>query len=325
MTTTQITSDAVARQAVSAQPKSHHDQKRANRRRTHITAYLLLAPALTVFLLFMLIPVLLTVLLSLFDWNGIQLRTLDFAGLTNYTTMFKDEVFWQALRNNMVFIGLGMTGAVALGLFVAVLLEQNLRGSNFFRGMFFLPTVLSLVVIGIVFTFLLSPEFGIVKPMLGAIGIHAPALLGDPTWALYTLVGIEIWRSFGFAMFLFVAGLKAMDHHLVEAARIDGATAWQVFRHVTWPQLRPVTLMVATLVGIGMLKLFDLVYVMTNGGPLHATEVLNTHSFYNAFSFNRVGYGATIAVVLLFITFLFTIVRFRVLPDQRREVKAEVN
>jgi ABC-type sugar transport system permease subunit len=210
---------------------------------------------------------------------------------------------------------------VALGLLVAVLLERNLRGSAFFRGVFYLPTVLSTVVIGIVFTFLLSPVFGIIKPLLAIVGIHAdaPALLGDPHAALLTLIGVETWRSFGFAMFLFVAGLKSLDENLIEAARLDGATGWQAFWYVTFPQLRPVTLMVATLVGIGMLKLFDLVFVMTGGGPQHATEVLNTFSYYQGFQYNSVGYGSTIAVVLLFITFALTILRFKILPDERAD------
>jgi len=291
-----------------------------HRRREALAAYLLLAPAMLAFLLFMLIPVILSFLLSFYKWSGISLTSLKFVGLDNYTKMLNDDVFWTALKNNMVFIVLGMTAAVVLGLVVAVLLEQSFRGSIFFRGLYFLPTVLSIVVIGIVFTFLLSPVFGIIKPLLALVGVEAdPAPLGDPNQVLYVLIGVETWRNFGFAMFLFVAGLKALDHNLVEAARLDGATGWQTFWHVTLPQLRPVTLMVATLVGIGMLKLFDLVYVMTGGGPSHATEVLNTFSYQQGFQFNQVGYGATIAVVLLFVTFLLTIVRFKVLPDERGE------
>ncbi len=297
-------------------------QRVHQRRGNNLAAYLLLAPAMITFLLFMLIPMVLTFCLSFFNWSGISLSRLEFTGLSNYSKMLGDDVFWQALQNNMIFIGLGMTAAVVLGLFAAVLLEQNFRGSNFFRGLFFLPTVLSIVVIGIVFTFLLSPVFGVLKPLLALVGVDAdPAPLGDPQAALYTLIGVETWRSFGFAMFLFVAGLKALDFNLVEAARLDGANGWQTFWHVTLPQLRPVTLMVATLVGIGMLKLFDLVYVMTGGGPQHATEVLNTASYYQAFQFNQVGYGATFAVVLLFITFMLTVLRFKVLPDERREAR----
>jgi ABC-type sugar transport system permease subunit len=293
--------------------------------REALTAYGLLTPALIAFVLFMLVPMILTFALSFFRWSGISFSSLEFIGLDNYERLFTDDVFWLSLKNNMIFIVLGTAAVVMLGLFVAVMLEQGFPGSNFFRGVFFLPTVLSLVVIGIVFGFLLSPQFGILGPILSFFGVDAaPDLLGNPASALYTLIGIETWRSFGFAMFLFVAGLKALDHHLVEAARIDGASSWQIFWHITLPQLRPVTLMVSTLIGIGMLKLFDIIYVMTLGGPQHATEVLNTYSYFEAFSFNNVGYGATIAVVLLVITFVLTIVRFKVVPDERREKTREV-
>jgi ABC-type sugar transport system permease subunit len=294
---------------------------RRRRRREALSAYAMIAPALGAFVLFMAIPMLLTLTLSFFNWSGISFGSLDFAGLSNYRKMLQDEVFWQALSNNGIFILVGMTASVGLGMFVAVLLERGLKGSSFFRGLFYLPTVLSTVVIGIVFTFLLSPVFGIINPILSGLGIDAKvALLGDPGAALWTLIGVETWRMFGFAMFLFVAGLKSLDENLNEAAAIDGASGWQAFWHVTFPQLRPVTLMVATLVGISMLKLFDLVYVMTGGGPQHATEVLNTMSYYQGFQYNSVGYGSTIAVVLLFITFGLTLLRFKVLPDERPDM-----
>ena len=292
------------------------------RRHEALAAYLLVAPAMIAFLAFLFIPLLLTVGLSFVDWSGITLNSIEWSGVSNYTRLFQDSLFWQSLWNNMIFLAIGTTLIVALGLFVAVLLEQELPGSKFFRGVFFVPTVLSLVVVGVVFSFLLDPTFGVLKPTLDAVGIQAtPAPLADPGQVLYTLIGLEVWRAFGFGMFLFVAGLKVLDQHLSEAARIDGASGWQVFWHVTLPQLRPVTLMVATLVGIGMLRLFDIVYVMTLGGPDHASEVLNTYSYAEAFQYSYIGYGSTVAVVMLFITFLFTIVRFKAIPDERREAR----
>lgn len=289
---------------------------RRRRRNEAMVAYALLTPALLAFLFFMAIPMLLTLVISLFDWTGISFESLDFVGLGNYRDLFQDPQFWGALRNNALFIVVGMTGAVALGMFLAVRLERDLPGSSFFRGLFFMPTVLSTVVIAIVFTFLFSPVFGIVTPILRLFGVEFnQGLLGDPSTALYTIIAVEMWRAFGFAMFLFVAGLKGLDYNLVEAARLDGANNMQVFWRITFPILRPVTLLVATLVGIQTLKLFDLVYVMTGGGPNHASEVFTTFSYTEAFNYNNVGYGSAIAVMLLVITFALTILRFGVLPD----------
>lgn len=291
------------------------DRRRRDQREEMI-AYIFIAPALITFVLFMAVPMLLTLVISLFNWSGISLGSLSFIGIGNYDRLVHDPIFWGALRNNMVFIVLGMSASVALGLFLAVRLERNLPGSNFFRGVFFLPTVLSTVVIGIVFTFLLSPVFGVLKPLFALVGItFDQGLLGQPATALYTIIGVETWRAFGFAMFLFVAGLKSLDASLHEAARLDGANDRQVFWMVTFPQLRPVTLLVATLVGIQTLKLFDLVYVMTGGGPRNASEVLTTFSYTQAFNYNEVGYGSAIAVMLLVVTFILTIVRFKLLPD----------
>ena len=315
--TTQLTRPrAEAGSAGTAQTRPQSADLRRRRRNEAIVAYIFIAPAALTFAVFMALPMLLTAVLSFFDWSGISLGSLEFAGFDNYVKLAQDPVFGQSLGNNFIFIVLGMGISVALGLFVAVLLERNLPGSSFFRGVFFLPTVLSTVVIGIVFTFLISPVFGVIRPVLALVGIDFEvALLGDPNTALYTIIAVEIWRAFGFAMFLFVAGLKSLDENLDEAARLDGASSSQVFWHITFPQLRPVTLLVSTLVGIQMLKLFDLVFVMTGGGPQNASEVLTTFLYKQGFNFNEVGYGSAIAVILLIITFALTLIRFKLFPD----------
>jgi ABC-type sugar transport system permease subunit len=202
-----------------------------------------------------------------------------------------------------------------LGLTLAVLLEQGLRGSNFFRGVFFIPTVMSFVVVGIVFMLLLSPELGLVNPLLR--GVHLGGLqrawLGERATALPTVIGVDVWKNFGLSMFLFVAGLKSIPREYYEAASIDGANAWQRFWSITLPALRPVTAVVVTLASINTLKLFDLVYVMTAGGPNHSSEVLTTWMYQQGFKFNNMGYGSAIAVVLLIVTFILTAIQFTVL------------
>lgn len=278
-----------------------------------LTAYAFVFPAVFFYIVFLAVPTLGTVAISFFDWAGISFADMRFVGLDNYAGLANDEVFFTALLHNIMFILAGTTLIVVIGMALAVLLEQELPGSRLFRGIFFIPSVTSLVVVGIVFTLLLSPELGVVNPLLTAIGLGdwTRAWLGDPVTALPSVIAADVWRSFGLAMFIFVAGLKGIDLELYEAARVDGATAWQQFRRITLPLLRPVTVTVILLVSIQSLKLFDLVYVMTNGGPSHASEVLSTWTYYQGFTFNRMGYASSISVTLLLITVGIGILQLR--------------
>jgi len=280
--------------------------------------YLFVLPALFFYTVFLALPILGTVLISLLNWSGISLNDIQWAGLANYGALAQDHIFWQALRHNLIFILTGASAIVVVGLFLAVLLENGLPGSNFFRGAFFIPTVMSMVVVGIVFMLILSPELGLINPMLRRVGLDSwtRAWLGDPRTALGTIVAADVWKNFGFAMFLFVAGLKNIDSELYEAASIDGSNAWQSFWRITMPVLWPVTTLVIVLISINTLKLFDLVYVMTHGGPNHASEVLTTWMYFQGFMFNNMGYGSAIAVVLLTVTFVLTLVQFRVLSRE---------
>lgn len=278
-----------------------------------VEMYLFVLPALVFYLLFLGLPIVGVLIISLLDWSGLSLNDITFVGFANYQAMTQDQVFWQALLHNVIFIGVGASAMVVLGLALAVLLELGLKGSNFFRGVFFIPTIMSLVVVGIVFVLMLSPELGLVNPLLRSAGLGSltRAWLGEPTTALPTVIGVDVWKNFGLAMFLFVAGLKGIPEEYYEAASIDGATAWQRFLDITLPSLRPVTAVVICLTSINTLKLFDLVYVMTAGGPNHASQVLTTWMYTQGFMFNNMGYGSALAVVLLLITFVITIIQFK--------------
>lgn len=297
------------------QAKSRHPKRRQN---TWLP-YLFIAPAFVFYVLFLALPIVGTVVISLFTWTGISFNTLRFAGLSNYAALLQDPIFWQALLHNAYFIAGGMGSVVIVGLLLAVLLEQDLPGSSFFRGLFFVPTIMSLVVVGIVFSLILSPEFGLVNPLLRGLGLgrFAAAWLGNPSTALPTVIVVNTWQSFGLGMFLFVAGLKSIDAELYEAARIDGATPWQSFWRITMPLLWPVTTLVIILTSINILKLFDLVYVMTSGGPNYASEVLTTYMYSQGFEFNRMGYGSALAVVILLLTLLFTLLQAKVFSGER--------
>lgn len=280
-----------------------------------VIPYLFILPALFFYTVFLALPILGTVFISLLNWSGISLNDVQWAGFSNYMLLAEDRIFWQALLHNLIFIVTGTSSIVIMGLMLAVLLERGLPGSNFFRGAFFIPTVMSMVVVGIVFMLILSPELGLINPMLRRVGLGnlAHAWLGDPRTALGTIVAADVWKNFGFAMFLFVAGLKSIDTELYEAAAIDGSNAWQSFWRITMPVLWPVTTLVIILISIGTLKLFDLVYVMTHGGPNHASEVLTTWMYFQGFMYNNMGYGSAIAVVLLTVTLILTLFQFRVL------------
>lgn len=281
--------------------------------------YAFILPALIPYVVFLALPIVGSIALSFFNWTGISFNNIEFAGLQNYQLLMEDEVFWKAITHNLYFILGGVTGIVAVALTLAVLLEQHLPFSSFFRGMFFVPTTTSLVVVGIVFMLILSPELGLVNPLLRQIGLGslARAWLGDPDTVMPTIIAVDIWKNFGLSMFLFVAGLKGIDAELYDAAKIDGATPWQTFWRVTMPVLWPVTALVIVLTSIGTLKLFDLVYVMTAGGPNYASEVLTTWMYTQGFRYSKMGYGSAIGVVLLVLTLVLSLIQLRVFAMTR--------
>ncbi|MBV7338802.1 sugar ABC transporter permease [Chloroflexi bacterium TSY] len=283
--------------------------------------YAFILPALIFYTIFLAIPIVGTVFISLLDWSGLSLNDIKWAGIRNYIALTEDDVFGLSLKHNLIFIVVGSSGIVVRGLFLAVLLERGLPGSNFFRGVFFVPTVMSMVVVSVVFMLILSPELGLVNPLLRQIGLGSleRAWLGDPGTALYTVITVDVWKNFGFAMFLFVAGLKSIDAELYEASRIDGAAPWQSFWRITMPILWPVTTLVIILVSINTLKLFDLIFVMTAGGPNHASQVLTSWMYLQGFTYNNMGYGSAIAVVLLVLTFILTLIQFKVLRRDQEE------
>lgn len=313
--------EALGTAPVALQEISHRTGRLRRRLGPGLIPYIFILPALFFYTIFLALPIFGTVLVSMLDWSGISLNDIEWAGTANYVQLTQDKVFWQALKHNLIFIATGTSSIVILGLILAVLLERGLPGSNFFRGAFFIPTVMSMVVVGIVFMLILSPELGLINPFLHSVGLGnlAHAWLGDPRTALGTIIASDVWKNFGFAMFLFVAGLKNIDSELYEAAAIDGSNAWQSFWRITMPVLWPVTTLVIILISIGTLKLFDLVYVMTHGGPNHASEVLTTWMYFQGFMYNNMGYGSAIAVVLLAVTFGLTLIQFRVLSRDRNQ------
>jgi raffinose/stachyose/melibiose transport system permease protein len=276
-----------------------------------------LAPALFFYAVFLLVPLLGTLALSVTDWSGFNIADIEFVGVDNFRALGDDAVFWQSFQHNLLFLVGSVILKTTVALALALALDQNLPFSDFFRGIYLMPTVISLVVVGIVFTLVLSPSLGLINPFMEAIGLgrFAGGWLGDPDLALPIVIAIDVWHGFGLYMFLFISRLIAIPQDLHDAAFVDGANGWQDILHITLPLMKSMVGLVVLLASIEALKLFSIVYVMTKGGPNHATEVLSTWAYFQAFTANKVGYGSAILVVLLIITFILAyiqVTRFQV-------------
>lgn len=237
------------------------------------------------------------VALSFLHWNGIG--PADPVGVQNYVDLFSDPIFLTALKNTAIWIVLFGGISFAAGLGVALLFQSERRGVGVYRTALFLPIVFSLVVTALIWGAFFQPN-GVLNNVLDAVGLHSwtRVWLGDSNTALYAVIVAALWREIGYVMVLFIAGLKALDPSVQEAARVDGATGWQRFRLVTLPQMRSVNLVVLSVLIIDSLRSFDIVWAMTKGGPYHSTELLSTYMFSTAFEGHALGYASAIAVVI---------------------------
>ena len=274
-------------------------------------------PAMLLYLIFVGFPFVQTIYFSLTDWNGVR-PTKNFIGLANYQEMIRDPLLWKSLRNNVTWVIVGTIAPMAIGLMLAMLLWRKPRGFNLFRTIFFMPQVLSAVVIGIIWSWIYNPLFGNLNKLLKAIGLGdlARGWLGDPSVALYAILVAAIWAEVGFVFVVFLAGLQNVSKDLLEAATIDGANGWQRFKDVTVPQLSNVINVVTALLLIGGFNVFDIVFVMTGGGPANATEVIATLTYKEAFTQNRVGYASALSLVMTVIALVASVAFIR-LREQR--------
>lgn len=278
------------------------------------TLVLFILPGLLMYAVFKLLPALGALLLSLTQWNGVSAR-LNWVGLANYLELFSDKLFLNALGNNLRFTLVILTGQTAVSLLLALLLVRKSRWSLALRTVFFLPIIISSVSIAFIWTFMYDPNVGAINTLLKAIGLAnwTRTWLGDPRLALYCLAFVQIWTHAGQLAVIFIAGLQSIPAVLYEAAAIEGAGRWQTFRHVTWPLLAPATTIVLTLTTIQSFKAFDLILLMTQGGPAKSTDILSTYLYDQAFNFFRFGYAAAAAVVFLAIIAIITAAQFRLL------------
>lgn len=267
------------------------------KRRQRITrraAFVFLIPAVLIMLIFIVYPIVDSFITSMYRWNGIS-ADRTFIGLENWKTLVKDTSFWKAFANNVMIMFLSLLFQVPFAMALATFLDAGGKKTALFKTVWFLPYLMSSVAIGILFKYGLDANFGIIASISKAVGGGAIDLLGNPKYALISVIGVVCWQFIPFYMVYYLAAYGNIPTDLYEAACIDGATRWQYFWHISLPLLKPTIVSGATLSIVGSLKYFDLIFVMTGGGPGTATELMSTYMYKTAFDAFQMGYGSTIA------------------------------
>ena len=253
-------------------------------------------------------PLVYLVFMSLHRWSMIGFEPPRFIGFRNYLALITDERFTDSLWRTLLFTALGLASNLPGGLGIALLLDGRFPGRNLLRSLLILPMVATPAAMGLVWVVMLDPTLGVIRYLLRLIGIATPPLfLSDPNWVVPTLVAVDAWMWTPMVALISLAGLAALPSEPFEAARVDGASAWQRFRYVTLPLLMPTLLVAAMLRLMDLLKVIDIVYVMTGGGPGHSSETINVYNYLVALSYDRIGYGAAVALVLFAIVLLCTV------------------
>ncbi|HLU08962.1 MAG TPA: sugar ABC transporter permease [Oceanobacillus sp.] len=282
------------------------------RTREAVAAYIFLAPFIIFFLIFVVRAVVSAVNFSFYDWQILR-PARPYIGLGNYQELFNDYVWWISVQNTIVFAILTVAGTTVLALMCAVAVTQPIKGQNFFRVLLYMPTLLSVGVVGLTWVWLLSTQFGIINYFLSFLGIQPVNWLGDERLVIPALSLTTIWWGFGFPMLIFIAGLQGIPENLYEAARIDGANGRQLFFYITLPLLRPTILFVTVTGFISHFQVFGQPFIMTTGGPGRASYTVIYYLYEIAWRAFRMGYGSAVAVTLAVIIAIFTLIQFRII------------
>lgn len=278
--------------------------------------YFFVLPAIFLALFFLIGPLIAVISLSLTDYQ-LGAQTLNWLGLENYIELFKDKVFWRALTNTSYYTLVVVPFSVLLGLSVALLIESTENFKAFYKTIFFLPVMATLIAMAISWQFILHPTFGFLNLFLKSLGAEGHNWLKTESLALWVLAVIGVWNQFGFNMVIFLAGIVSIPKFLYDAAAMDGVSSgWERFRLVTWPMLGPVTLFVVIITTIRSFQVFDTVAVLTKGGPNKATEVILYTMYAEGFEFFRSGYASAITVIFLIIILIFTLIKMRILESK---------
>ena len=272
----------------------------------------MVGPSLAVFLGLIAVPIVVVALVSLSEWTGFDLADISWLGVGNYRTIAGDDIFWRALRNTLLFTGLTTLLLNVIGFGIALLISTRVRGTGLLRGVVFLPALLPPVLVGLMWQRVLD-AFGFVNQILQRLGVADQPIffLGEERFALWAIIGVTVWQFAGYDMILYYAGLQGVDRSMLEAAALDGArTPATVFRVIV-PSMYHIVGVVALLNIIGGLKIFDVVFVMTRGGPNRSSEVLATYMFEQGFRLSIMGVASAIAVVIVVLAVIVSAARFR--------------
>ena len=314
MNTHKMTTLAAPAETISAGSKRSPSAKKTTDQ-LRFLPWVFLAPALVIYSVVVVYPMLFSAYLSFFRWDGVAPKKI-FVGFQNYITLLThNEVFWIALKNNAIWLTAALLVPTSIGLSLALLLNSRFRGSHIFRSIFYFPAVLSLAVVGLIWTWIYHPDLGLANQLLDTLGLKflKRNWLSDPQIAIYPVILAATWNAVGLPMLLFLAGLQTIPPELHEAAKVEGASRLQRFWYVTFPLLRETTLIVLAITSINALKAYDIIYAMTNGGPANRTQLLSTWMYFLTYNYNEVGLGTAIAVVLFSLTLIFAIPYIRLM------------
>lgn len=270
-------------------------------------AFLLLLPNLLGFLIFTLFPVVAAFLLSFTEYD--MMSPIKWIGLGNYFELLNDSTFKQVLINTLYYSVFTVPIGATISLFLAIALDRRTKLVKFYRAVYFLPVISSMVAVAMVWQWIYNPEFGLINYLLSLVGIKGPSWLTDTVWAMPAIIVVNIWKGLGFNMLLFLAGLQGISNSYYEADDIEGARWWTKFTRITLPLLSPTTFFVLVMSFISSFQVFDSVFLMTGGGPGRSTSVLVHYLYQNAFQYFRMGYASALAYVLFFLVFLVTLIQ----------------
>lgn len=291
------------------------DEPPRRRRRTDLKQVLLAAaligPNLVLLLVFTYRPLIDNIRISLYRWN-ISSPRMTFVGLDNYVQYFRDPESWAIMGHTLVFTAAAVVGSMVLGLCLALLLDRRLRGRNIVRSLVFMPYVISGAAIGVAFQFVFDPGYGLIQDLLARMGIASPNFYQEPGWALFMVTATYIWKNLGYTFVIYLAALQGRRTDLDEAAEIDRTSQWRKLWRVTLPQLRGTTVFLSITVLLNSFQVFDVIQVMTKGGPFETSTTTMVYQVYQeTFVNNRAGYGAAVATVMFLVVLVLTVVQAR--------------